>query len=202
MPSRSVLSTESPGNPNNARATAPGNLPPGLTVAPARPGVSPVSGLPVSNLPSVSPGTTPIGPDAKVPPPTPTVSGAEVQSEARTIATPPTTDPASIAAHPQTNTQIGPGATTVVPTPPPAVPTTITPRSSPTETGTVWVDGHYSWVGGQWSWVDGNWQRPPREGATWIPGSYDAQNKRWTEGHWDISRPAPPRTPAAAPPKN
>jgi hypothetical protein len=58
----------------------------------------------------------------------------------------------------------------------------------------VWVDGHYSWLGGQWSWINGTWQRPPSEGATWIPGSYDAQTKRWTEGHWERGANPAPRT--------
>jgi hypothetical protein len=94
------------------------------------------------------------------------------------------TDPAAIAAHPQTNPLIGTGSTVVVPTPPPEAQAEVTPPSTVNDSGQVWGPGHYSWVGGQWSWVEGTWQRPPREGATWMPGHYDAQNKRWTEGHW------------------
>ena len=96
-----------------------------------------------------------------------------------------TPDAASVAAHPQTNTQIGLGTTTVVPTPPPVSQIEATPAQTRNEAGQVWVGGHYSWVGGQWTWVDGNYQRPPNPDAVWVPGNYDAQNKRWTEGRWD-----------------
>ena len=79
------------------------------------------------------------------------------------------------------------GQTVVVPTPPPAPQAEVTPPASTNDLGQIWVAGHYSWVGGQWTWVEGTWQRPPRENAKWIPGAYDAQNKRWTEGHWETS---------------
>jgi hypothetical protein len=35
--------------------------------------------------------------------------------------------------------------------------------------------------------MNGTWQRPPNVGATWVPGAYDAQTHRWTEGHWDTT---------------
>jgi hypothetical protein len=55
------------------------------------------------------------------------------------------------------------------------------------DTNQVWVAGHYTYVSGQWNWVSGSWQRPPNPGAAWVPGRYDAQTKRWTEGHWDTN---------------
>jgi hypothetical protein len=59
------------------------------------------------------------------------------------------------------------------------------PPTSTNAEGQVWVPGHNSWTGGEWKWVDGAWQRPPQSGATWVPGQYDTQNKRWTEGYWN-----------------
>ena len=180
MPSRSVLDNAQPGNRQNADA---GALPSGISVSPARPGVSPISGIPVSEIPGVSRGTTPLGPRIETPPAT-----TAVEATARAAnSTPPAgvNAPDHVAAHPQTNTQIGMGATVVVPTPPPAPQPETAPAAMTNDLGQVWVAGHHSWVGGQWTWVEGTWQRPPEADAVWAPGYYDAQNKRWTEGHWE-----------------
>jgi hypothetical protein len=185
MPSRSVLSTEGPPDTSGKATDDPGRLPAGLSVTPAAPGVSPISGLPVSEIPAVSQGTRPLGPNS-TPPAVERDSGISRQS--RPPAAPTITDPTAIAAHPQTNPRIGMGETVVVPMPPPAPQVEVSPQASTNDLGQVWIAGHYSWVGGQWSWVEGTWQRPPHERATWIPGTYDAQNKRWTEGHWDTTR--------------
>ena len=171
---------------SRAAAAEQGSLPPGLSTAPARPGVSPLSGLPVSDLPAVSRGTAPLGPTANVP--NADSTAAELEARRRGKAASQINDPAAIAAHPQTNPRIGMGTTVVVPTPPPAPQMEATPPASTPQAGQAWVGGHYSWVGGQWQWTAGSWQRPPQPGAAWIPGSYDATTKRWTEGHWDTTR--------------
>lgn len=182
MPSRSTLET-------NYKATEPtdangrGTLPPGLRAAPAQPGVSSISGLRTADIPAVSAGTAPIGPDGT------TSSSRTSTAPAAAGSNTGVTDPSQIAAHPQTNPRIGlgHGVTTVVPTPPPAAVQPATPPSPTTDASQVWVAGHYSWLNGQWTWVDAAWQRPPNPGAAWVPGSFDAQNMRWTEGHWDTS---------------
>jgi hypothetical protein len=51
----------------------------------------------------------------------------------------------------------------------------------------VWVPGHHTWTGSQWRWISGTWQRPPNPNAQWLPGHYDPQTKRWTEGRWDVT---------------
>jgi hypothetical protein len=87
--------------------------------------------------------------------------------------------------------------TTVVPNPPPVANAENAAPTTRNEAGQVWVPAHYAWTG-QWTWVDGNWQNPPGANATWVPGRYEAQTKRWTEGHWEQSsaatdRVTPPR---------
>lgn len=191
MPSRSVLDTATPPD-TTGKSPDPGSLPTGLTVAPTPPGISPLSGLPIAELPAVSRGTKPIGPRTRAagavrPAVAPTEPGATAS-----VGRP--TDPAARTAHPGTNPRVGMApATTVVPTPPPPAQPEPTPPKSTNDLGQMWVNGHYSWVNGQWRWVNGTWQRPPEENAQWVPGSYDELNKRWTEGHWDVSpRPATP----------
>jgi hypothetical protein len=186
MPSRSVLNTESPPDTSGA-GTHHSSLPAGLSVAPAQPGISPLSGLPISDIPAVSRGTTPLGPASKPADASAPASAVESSAPAAPSRAPNVVDPTGIAAHPQTNPLIGMGTTTVVPTPPPAAHAEAVPAAPTNDLGQVWVAGHYSWVGGQWTWVDGTWQRPPNTDALWIPGNYDAQNKRWTEGHWDTT---------------
>lgn len=183
MPSRSAIidAAQNPGEANAPTGRTP--LPPGLTTAPVQPGVSPLTGLNTAEIPSVSPGTAPIG-----------ANGERSTSRSSTALSSAPDDggvnnSAQVAAPPQTNPRVGlnPGPTTVVPTPPPANPTA-TPEQTPSpDSNNVWVAGHYSWMSGQWTWVDASWQRPPHVGAAWVPGSYDAQNLRWTEGHWDTS---------------
>ena len=184
LPSRSVLDTA---RPADATTPAPGerNLPPGLSVPPAQPGISPLSGLPVSDIPAVSRGTEPIGPTANVA--ATRADGARSATPATAPAQPAVSNPGAIAPHPQTNPRIGTGDTVTVPAPPPMARAEATPAVPVNDAGEAWVPGHYSWVGGQWTWVDGNWQRPPQSGAAWVPGSYDQQSKRWTEGHWSTN---------------
>jgi len=190
MPSRSVLNTPNvPGAPGSATANG-GTLPPGITVAPARPGVSPISGLPTSDIPSVSPGTAPIGPQNT------TSAAANTQaipgSSASTAVASRTTTSTAESTNPTTanasaiTAQAGAGVTTVVPTPPPAANPEAIPTARADDSGRVWVPGHYSWSSAQWNWVNGTWQRPPHDNATWIPGQYDANSKQWTEGHWGL----------------
>ncbi|MGH7958493.1 MAG: hypothetical protein ACREH8_15990 [Opitutaceae bacterium] len=192
MPSRSVLNTATPPDTTIPSTADRSGLPAGLSVAPRQPGISPLSGLPLSDIPTVSRGTSPLGPEINVA----AQPAANTTAESRNPATSRTTvtDPAAIAAHPQTNPQIGMGTTTVVPTPPPPAQPEVTPPAPTNNAGQAWVAGHYSWGGGQWTWVNGMWQRPPQPNATWIPGNYDAQNKRWTEGHWSTNgAPTPTR---------
>jgi hypothetical protein len=164
------------------RASAPdeNGLPPGVSIVPTPPGVSSISGIPYSQIPTESRGTDPLGAQIILPP-----LPATPAPDATTKPAAGVSDPAAVAAHPQTNTQIGPATTTVVPIPPPAAPVETARSATTNDLGQVWVAGHYSWVGGQWTWIDGTWQHPPTLNATWIPGSYDAQNKRWTEGRWE-----------------
>jgi hypothetical protein len=184
MPSRSVLNTATPPS-TVAPARADGNvLPPGLSTGSAQPGISPLSGLPVADIPTVSRGTPPLGAEVN-----PVASGSaatdvETRSRIRAAAQPNVADPAAVAAHPETNPLIGTGMTMVVQTPPPPSLPEATPPASTNDAGEMWIAGHYSYVNGQWTWVDGMWQRPPHPNGTWIPGSYDALSKRWTEGHW------------------
>jgi hypothetical protein len=180
MPSRSVPDTATP--PNTGSPTPAGALPPGLSVAPVRPGISPLTGLPLSDIPTESRGTTPLGPRIETPAP---VGGSASTTTRDTAPAAGVNDPGAIAAHPQTNPRIGMGVPIFVPTPPPAAQPETSPPASTNDLGQVWVAGHFSWVGGQWTWVDGMWQRPPDLNAVWVPGHYDAQTKRWTEGHWE-----------------
>jgi hypothetical protein len=147
-----------------------------------------------SNLPAVSPGTAPIdrngaksGADPRA-----ATTGSAAADAARTQNA-RAAESLNSAAHPQTPASIGTASTVVVPTPPPSPQIEAAPSSRTNDQGQVWVDGHYSWSGGQWNWVNGSWQRPPNGNGTWIPGSYDRQTKRWTEGHWTTMGPTAPR---------
>lgn len=189
MPSRSVLEATD-ANLRGAAAAEANALPTGIGAAPSQPGVSPLSGLPISELPAVSRGTAPIGPHAAATSTTPQTPATSGEVTARRRAMP--TQPIEGAAHPQANPQIGmgvtgPGMTMVVPTPPPSAQVEVATPAPSGEANHVWVPGHYSWVGGQWTWISGGWQRPPTPGAVWVPGAYDAQNHRWTEGRWETT---------------
>jgi hypothetical protein len=35
--------------------------------------------------------------------------------------------------------------------------------------GYVWIPGYYDWAGNRWAWRSGHWERPPRQGAVWVP---------------------------------
>jgi hypothetical protein len=166
---------------------------------PTQPGVSPLTGLRTSEIPATSPGTEPLPPQpaGAVHP----ASGA-VSTHGAVGTSPGVTDPAQIAAHPQTNTVIGPAMTTVVPTPPPAPVNELSINVPLTNGNDVWVAGHYTWQGGQWTWVDGSWQRPPSAGAVWSPGFYDEQNRKWTEGHWETGGAANTRSGTDTNPSN
>jgi hypothetical protein len=178
MPSHSVLNTPTPPDVGDTRAATRQGLPAGLSVAPTPPGISPLSGLPLADLPSVSRGTSPLGPQ----------SGAAVAAQtADPTAGPGSTPQVPVAAHPLTNPRIGMGSTIVVPSPPPPAQAEPKPAESTNDLGEVWVDGHYSWDNGQWRWVNGTWERPPNKDAAWIPGHYEPLTKRWTEGHWSVT---------------
>ena len=200
MPSRSALETAT--TPNVVGTTAPdgSTLPAGITVAPVQPGVSPISGLPTADIPSVSPGTAPIGPDGRATTGGTTTAATAPGASISTGVTPqaPTNTAGTIgstADAPAAAAQIGIGTTSIVPTPPPAANPEVTPSATANESGRVWVGGHYSWNGSQWTWTDGSWQRPPNQNATWVPGQYDATSKQWTEGHWGLgTSSATPRT--------
>ncbi len=58
----------------------------------------------------------------------------------------------------------------------------------------AWVAGHYIPLKGEWKWVAGKWSMPPTVESVWIEGTYDAQAKHWSEGHWQ-----PDGTPAPKP---
>ena len=186
MPARSVIDgTNTDATVRGTTPDQPTPQPSGIGATPPRAGVSPLSGLPTSEIPGVSRGTAPIGPHPATSATAAASGAAAAEPNVRARAT--TTQPVAGAAHPNANPQIGMGVTTVVPTPPPSAQVEEAQPAPSGDMNQVWVPGHYSWVGGQWTWVGGGWQRPPTSGATWVPGSYDAQNHRWTEGHWTVT---------------
>jgi hypothetical protein len=142
-----------------------------------------MSGIRTSDLPAVSAGTAPMGAPAET-------NGA-VTAGMRAPTT--STQPIAGAAQPEANTQIGMGHTTVVPTPPPAAHVEVPSPTTTDAANQVWVPGHYSWLGGQWVWLEGGWQQPPTPNAVWVVGTYDSQNHRWTEGHWETTATATAR---------
>lgn len=83
----------------------------------------------------------------------------------------------------------------VIDTPPPSARAETKPASP--DPKYAWVPGHYIPVKGEWQWVAGKWAQPPTVESVWIQGSYDAQTKRWSEGHWQ-----PDGKPATTPPLN
>jgi hypothetical protein len=49
--------------------------------------------------------------------------------------------------------------------------------------GYVWTNGYWDLRGSRWYWVGGRWQRPPRQGARWVPNQW-----RNEHGHYRMSR--------------
>ena len=49
----------------------------------------------------------------------------------------------------------------------------------------VWVPGAWTW-NGRWVWTAGYWDRPPRQGAVWVPHRYQHRNgvHVWVRGGW------------------
>lgn len=200
------VSTPTPGaiTPQTGIVQPRSTLPTGVSTAPTQPGVSPISGLPTSQLPAVSAGTDPIGPNpggaarrsgSTVTPPASTASrGAVVPSGAGSI---PSTQPNQASRpnginntvpDPQDMLRANAPREMFVAAPPPApIRESVTTAPSPNH---VWVPGGYTPSASGWTWMSGTWQRPPIPGARWVPGSYDASTQRWTGGYWDTSQAA------------
>ena len=189
MPSRSGLDRSSGTGPDAPAGGA--SLPRGISTTPPRAGVSPMSGIPVGDIPGFSRATEPIGPQPE--------TGRTINAVGRPINSIP--QPVAGAAQPDANAQIGLGHTTVVPTPPPAAHVEVPSPTTTDAANQVWVPGHYSWLGGEWVWMEGSWQRPPTPSAVWAAGTYDSQNQRWTEGHWETMTAARERNGRAPEPR-
>jgi hypothetical protein len=55
--------------------------------------------------------------------------------------------------------------------------------------------------GPMYAWVAGKWSMPPTVESVWIEGTYDAQAKHWSEGHWQPDgTPTPKSEPAKSGP--
>ena len=49
-----------------------------------------------------------------------------------------------------------------------------------------WVGREYAWRGGAYVEVPGHWAIPPRQGYTWVAGSWSHGRRgyHWNQGHW------------------
>lgn len=52
--------------------------------------------------------------------------------------------------------------------------------------GLVWIDGFHRWEANRHVWVAGRWERPPRQHARWVPGTWHHSRQGWyfVAGHW------------------
>lgn len=171
---------------------------PGTTTTTSRsgaaPDASPLSGLPQSQIPTISVAPPPIAADGSITPKQDAGSstaksvepivpaGANSLPADRKMSRTAVGDTAG-------KTGIGPAPAVKVTSAPPAAMRESTPSTS--NEGHVWVPGHYTWTGERWNWTFGSWERPPMPGATWMPGNYDAQGQRWTPGYWNPGAGAP-----------
>jgi hypothetical protein len=53
--------------------------------------------------------------------------------------------------------------------------------------GMIWISGYYAPRGGRWEWVRGHYERPPRQGAVWVPPHHNERGSDRVEfsmGFW------------------
>jgi len=194
------MSSTMTGRPSSGSATAPNlgatgssivTTPPASSTEGSAGATSPLSGLPVREIPRTSQATVPVTADGTQLPPTAAATAATASDRGPIVpagseALPVTGREAAFArgAREGAMTAAPSGAESAIVLSPPPAPRT---EATPSTTGSgdrVWVPGHYTWSGTQWTWVSGAHQRPPSAGATWVPGNYNASTRQWTPGHW------------------
>ena len=67
--------------------------------------------------------------------------------------------------------------------PPPPV---VERRGPPPGEGYIWIGGHQHYDNDHYVWTAGHYDRPPHNGARWVPSRYERRNGGYVEieGHW------------------
>ena len=59
-------------------------------------------------------------------------------------------------------------------------------RGPPPGRGYIWLGGHQHYDRDHYVWTPGRYERPPHDGARWVPTRYVRRNGAYVEieGHW------------------